>query len=76
MSGRTGGTLCVHLLRANVQTMSTDRKGYKMKSIVLSICGLLACAAGAFPLNPSFTPEAVAAYKAKAGTGFVKEMTR
>ena len=35
-----------------------------MKSVILSVCGLLACVAGAFPLNPSFTPDAVAAYKA------------
>ena len=40
-----------------------------MKSIILSVWGLLACVAGAFPLNPSFTPEAVAAYKAKADAG-------
>ena len=40
-----------------------------MKSIILSVCCLLACVAGAFPLNPSFTPEAVAGYKAKADAG-------
>ena len=40
-----------------------------MKLSMLSICGLLACVVGAFPLNPSFTPEAVAAYKAKADAG-------
>ena len=47
-----------------------------MKSIMLSICGLLACAAGAFPLNPSFTPEAVAAYKAKADAGDAEAQRR
>lgn len=40
-----------------------------MKSIMLSVCGLLDCVAGAFPLNPSFTPEAVMEYKAKADAG-------
>ena len=49
--------------------MSSNRKGYKMKSIMLFVFGLLVCVAGAFPLNPSFTPEAVAAYKAKADAG-------
>ena len=35
-----------------------------MKSNMMVVCGSLACAVGVFPLNPSFTPEAVAAHKA------------
>ena len=29
-----------------------------MRPIILFVCGLLVCVAGAFPLNPSFTPDA------------------
>ena len=40
-----------------------------MKSISTVVAGLLTLAGMGFPLNPSFTPEAVKAYKAKADSG-------
>ena len=56
-------------LRANVRVMQPNRMRCRMKSNMMVVCGSQVCAADAFPLNPSFTPEAVAAYKAKADAG-------
>ncbi len=39
------------------------------KVMLMSVIGMLASAAIGFPLNPSFTPEAVKEYKAKADVG-------
>ena len=41
----------------------------RYKSMLMSVVGLLASAAIGFPLNPSFTPEAVKEYKARADAG-------